>query len=90
MPAPLIVRLILDSESFRQAFGGNVVVVDISTAQELFQRAGRLDRIDLLVGRELMEDARAAIAPILPSDLEEVHSRRTHAPGGGDGLRLLP
>ena len=51
VPAPLIVRLILDSESFRQAFGGNVVVVDISTAQELFHRAGRLDRIDLLVDR---------------------------------------
>jgi putative ABC transport system permease protein len=47
-PVALNVRQILASESFEQAYGGHVIVLDIGVAQTLFHRVGRLDRIDLI------------------------------------------
>ena len=70
VPTALAVRQILDSDSFQDAFGGNVVVVDISTAQELFHREGRLDRIDLLVDRQRIDEARETLSLLLPADVE--------------------
>ena len=66
VPHRLNVRLIIDSEEMQQALGGNVVVVDIATAQEVFRRFGKLDRIDLIVQPERKEALRAALAGILP------------------------
>jgi len=65
-PVPLIVRRILASESFDQAYGGNVMVVDIGVAQTLFQRVGRLDRIDLIVDPERVDAIAAALDAALP------------------------
>jgi putative ABC transport system permease protein len=69
-PEPLRVRTILESREFEQAFGGNVVVVDIATAQEVFSRAGRLDRIDLIVDPARRDAVQGALAARLPSGLE--------------------
>ncbi len=70
VPVPLVVRRVLAAEGLGQAFGGNVAVVDIATAQEVFRRAGRLDRIDLRVAPGRMAAVRAALAARLPADVE--------------------
>jgi putative ABC transport system permease protein len=70
LPEPLVVRRIVASDTLEQAFGGSIVVVDIATAQELFHREGRLDRIDLLVPPPALEAVRERLAPLLPADVE--------------------
>lgn len=65
-PVTLVVQLILESQELQHAMGGNVVIADISTAQELFQRFGRLDRVDLIVDPTRREAVKAAIRPLLP------------------------
>ncbi|MFN3649177.1 MAG: FtsX-like permease family protein [Armatimonadota bacterium] len=69
-PEVLTVRQVLENEELQQAMGGNVAVVDIAVAQELFQRYGKLDRIDLLVDPARREEVRAALAPLLPPQAE--------------------
>ncbi|MBI3912461.1 MAG: FtsX-like permease family protein [Armatimonadetes bacterium] len=63
----LTVRLILDSPGLEQALGGNVVLLDIATAQEVFDRVGRLDRIDLLVAPRERARVAAALGRLLPA-----------------------
>lgn len=65
-PVPLIVRQVLASDSFDQAYAGNVIVVDIGVAQTLFHRLGRLDRIDLIVAPDAVRPVAAALQPVLP------------------------
>lgn len=65
-PVPLTIRYIIDSEEFQQALGGNVVMVDIGVAQEVFNRIGKLDRIDLLVDPDQREAVKERIRPLLP------------------------
>src|SRR6185369_382557 len=48
-PVLFRVRTILESEELEQAFGGNLVLMDLKVAQSQFNRPGRLDRIDLRV-----------------------------------------
>lgn len=48
-PQPLRIVALLGSEALQEAMGGNVVLADIATVQEVFAREGRLDRIDLIV-----------------------------------------
>lgn len=67
VPQRLNVRLIITSEELQQALGGNVVVVDIATAQEVFRRFGRLDRVDLIVRPEQRETVLSRLARLLPS-----------------------
>jgi putative ABC transport system permease protein len=67
-PAPLTVAGILGSEALQQAMGGNVVVADIATVQEVFARRGRLDRVDLLVAARDRDRVAASLAAWLPSD----------------------
>jgi putative ABC transport system permease protein len=55
-PEPLVVRQILASDAFDQAYGGNVIVLDIGVAQTRFQRLGRLDRVDLIVDPERVDE----------------------------------
>jgi putative ABC transport system permease protein len=62
----LTVRAVLQSDRLEQAMGGNLVLVDIATAQEMFDRYGKLDRIDLKVdeaGRSAVIDR---LRPLLP------------------------
>lgn len=49
VPVVLRVRQVLEDPKLQQAYGGNVAITDIGVAQELFRRAGRLDRVDLIV-----------------------------------------
>jgi putative ABC transport system permease protein len=67
-----VVRLdvvaVLASETLDRAMGGNVAVADIATAQELFGRIGRLDRVDLLVAPAARERVSATLAAELPAD----------------------
>jgi putative ABC transport system permease protein len=62
----LNVRQVLESQELQQAMGGNVLIVDIATAQEAFNRYGKLDRIDLLVAPEQRSAVETAIRPLLP------------------------
>jgi putative ABC transport system permease protein len=63
---PLTVRVVLRSERLEQAMGGNLVLVDIATAQEIFDRYGRLDRIDLQVREAERQAVSTRLAPLLP------------------------
>lgn len=66
-PVTLRVRQILDSPELQQAMGGSVVMTDIATAQEVFHRYGKLDRVDLMVDPARRGTVQAAIQRILPS-----------------------
>lgn len=65
-PIPLTIRFIIESEELQYALGGNVVMMDIGVAQEVFQRIGRLDRIDLLIDPDRSEETLARIEAALP------------------------
>jgi putative ABC transport system permease protein len=69
-PVPLTVRGMLASTELDQAFAGNVVVVDLSTAQDVFGRWGRLDRIDLKVGPGRAAAVAAELARVAPPGVE--------------------
>ncbi|MBI4552516.1 MAG: ABC transporter permease [Candidatus Latescibacteria bacterium] len=69
-PVVLTIRQIIESQEFQQAMGGNVVIMDIATAQEVFHRYGTLDRIDLLVDPGQKEAVQAALQPLLPPHAE--------------------
>lgn len=69
-PVTLRVRMILASRELQQAYAGNVVLVDIAAAQELFHRAGRLDRVDLIVDPARRDEVRAALSSRLPPGVE--------------------
>ncbi|HTE16799.1 MAG TPA: ABC transporter permease, partial [Armatimonadota bacterium] len=65
-PVTLTVRQVLDSPELQGAMGGNVVFTDIATAQEVFSRYGKLDRIDLRVDPARKEEVTAALRALLP------------------------
>ncbi len=67
-PTPLVIVQALESEELQQAMGGNVVIADIATVQEVFHRAGRLDRVDLVVDPARRDEVQDAIARALPAD----------------------
>jgi putative ABC transport system permease protein len=67
-PEPLVVRRLLDTPELEHAFGGNVAIVDIATAQEVLHRFGRIDRVDLVVDPRARDAARAALSRLLPTD----------------------
>ncbi len=66
-PVALTVRQILESKELEQAMGGNVVITTLATAQAAFHRAGKLDRLDLIVAPERWEAVRDRIAALLPA-----------------------
>jgi putative ABC transport system permease protein len=69
-PVPLAVRWIVSSPELEQAFAGNVVLVDIATAQDVFGREGRLDRVDLIVDPARRDEVAAALRRRLPPGIE--------------------
>ena len=68
-PLVLHVRAILESPALQHAYGGNVVVVDIATAQEGFNRLGRLDRVDLIVEPTRLDAVALELRRRLPADI---------------------
>ena len=66
---PLTIVQVLEAPELQQAMGGNIAIVDLATAQEVFGKAGRLDRVDLLVDPTQRERARAALQAMLPGDI---------------------
>lgn len=65
-PEALVVREVMDSEDLDRATGGNVIVTDIATAQEVLGRYGVIDRIDLVVEPSRREAVRAELSRALP------------------------
>ena len=63
-PAPLTIVALLGSEALQEAMGGNIVLADLATVQEVFGREGRLDRVDLLVEPAARDRVSAALAAL--------------------------
>lgn len=60
-----------------KAFGGNIMVMDIGPAQELFDMRGRLSRIDMIVPAESADQLIVRLRKVLPSGVAvERPSRR--------------
>ena len=53
----------------------SVVFVDIATAQELFGKVGRLDRIDLIVAPSRFAQVRAGVARVIPHGTRAVEPK---------------
>lgn len=69
IPTPLVIAQIIESEALQQAMGGNVALLDLATAQEVFHKAGRLDRVDLLIAPRDRDRVRTELARVLPADV---------------------
>lgn len=68
---------ILSSEGLGKAFAGNVVLMDISCAQELLSMKGRISRIDLIVPSERLTEIGSRLSKELPPSVSvERPSRR--------------
>lgn len=64
------VEAVMEFAGPARALEGNLAVVDIATAQEVFQHLGRLDRIDLLLEETAsLKDLRAHLQRLLPADV---------------------
>ena len=58
----VIVRGLLDTKGFAEAFGGNIAVMDVYAAQDLFGRGRRFDRIEVrLEPGTTLEEGTAAL-----------------------------
>lgn len=51
-----------------RAFGGNLLVMDIGSAQDAFNMPGRISRIDLIVPENSFDQAQQAVAAKLPAE----------------------
>lgn len=60
---------ILTFEGIGKAFGGNLVVTDVSTAQELFDMPGRITRLDIIAPEESVAPVREQLSQRLPPTL---------------------
>ncbi|HLF94378.1 MAG TPA: FtsX-like permease family protein [Planctomycetota bacterium] len=57
-PRPVVIAAVVPDEGAAQVFGGNVVVMHVKTAQRLFKRPGRFDRIEVVVAGDVEAAAR--------------------------------
>lgn len=64
---PLTIAAVLDDPELQQAMGGNLVIADLATVQEVFARRGRLERVDLLVDESARERVQRSLAAWLPA-----------------------
>jgi putative ABC transport system permease protein len=82
----LVVRGLLTPRGFAEAFGGNLVVMDVYAAQALFGRGRRFDRLELRLaeGTGLTSGTEAVQAAVGPGYRVETPERR-----GGQMARLV-
>jgi putative ABC transport system permease protein len=70
-------RALLKLKGPARALEGNLALVDIATAQEVFDRLGRLDRIDLLLEEDvLLKDVSEQLQILLPADVQVETSQK--------------
>jgi len=63
---PFVVRGILKSGGFTSAFGGNLAIMDIYAAQQVFGRGRRFDRIDVVLAKGVpLNDGEAKLRSML-------------------------
>jgi putative ABC transport system permease protein len=60
---------VLTFEGIGKAFGGNLLVTDVSTAQELFDMPGRITRLDIIAPDDAVNVVRDELAEKLPPAL---------------------
>jgi len=78
-PRSVTVRGLLTPKGFAESFGGNLVVMDVYAAQELFGRGRRFDRLEVRLeeGVTLEEGAAALRAAVPPNVKVETPERRS-------------
>jgi len=65
-PRSFVVRGVLRSGGFTSAFGGNLAVMDIYAAQQVFGRGRRFDRIDVVLAKGVsLENGRSVLRATL-------------------------
>ncbi|MEO5988791.1 MAG: FtsX-like permease family protein [Candidatus Eisenbacteria bacterium] len=69
IPTPLVIAQVIQSEELQQAMGGNVALLDVATAQEVFHRSGRLDRVDLIVAPQDRDRVRRELQQAMPVEV---------------------
>jgi putative ABC transport system permease protein len=62
-----------------RAFGGNLLVMDIGSAQDAFNMPGKISRVDLIVPEEDFDASSAAVAKVLPETLTAARPERRGA-----------
>jgi putative ABC transport system permease protein len=65
----LRVRQILPAQELQDAMAGNVAMMDIATAQEAFDRVGRVDRVDLIVDDAQRQAVEGRLRALLPANV---------------------
>jgi len=65
----VVVRGVLELDGPARAMGGNLGVMDIAAAQELFGREGVVDRIDLKIPEEQLAAVEQRVAALLPANI---------------------
>jgi len=64
------IRALLELKGPARALEGNLALVDIATAQEVFEQLGRLHRIDLILAEHVSpEEVREKLKNLLPADV---------------------
>lgn len=78
-PRSVTVRGLLTPKGFAESFGGNLVVMDVYAAQELFGRGRRFDRLEVrLEEGTTLEEGSAALRAVVPPNVKvETPERRS-------------
>jgi putative ABC transport system permease protein len=78
-PRSITVRGLLTPKGFAGSFGGNLVVMDVYAAQELFGRGRRFDRLEVRLEEGVpLEEAAAALRAVVPPNVKvETPERRS-------------
>lgn len=78
-PRTVTVRGLLAPKGFAESFGGNLVVMDVYAAQELFGRGRRFDRLEVrLEEGTTLEEGTAALRAVVPPNVKvETPERRS-------------
>ena len=83
------VRGMLDPRGLARIYGGNLLVMDLGNAQDMFGRAGFVNRVDVVVDRGGdVQRVAQAIAGVLPVGLRVEPPSQRKAPRPGAASRL--